>query len=162
MQKFVLWLSLSSCATAMAGPQNDFTCKFNDRAEEELVEFKLAGDYQVRGATEAVLQFDAQLRFKAHPSDPQGDAFVFARSAGLAGTHHQGRKYRDHFRFDLQWSGVEHGIERGILYIARLPSRTDYPSDRLTVETFTGVMDVSWNDHHGDYVWVKCVRRSWN
>ena len=146
---------------AFAGPYDDFECKFNDRAEAARVEFKLSGEYEVKDETHATLTYDASLEFLDQEwNNNTGHSFVFGHAKSQKGLPHHGRKYKDHFKFEIQCHGVDSSIEYGDLILSRLPASTTQDQYGATIETFTGVLDVRYNDHHGDFVWVKCTRRS--
>lgn len=148
----------------MAAPYDRFECRFNDRGEESQVLFKLSGDYIVHGTSHANLTYDASIEFIGDDynwSQTGEHSFVFSHAKSLRGEAYHGRKYSDHFKFDLTWHSVDTSIEYGVLIISRLPIST-VVEGRKTTKTFTGVMDVSYNDHHGDFVWVKCTQRTYS
>lgn len=84
---------------------------------------------------------------------------------------YQGRRYKNHVKFDLL-----EGETEGDLYVERmnLIISSDYkvvkevkhqnywhPEVKWTEEfrQFSAVLDLSFNDHHGDYVPLKCIAR---
>lgn len=158
---FAALLSLTS-VQSFAGPYDRFECSFNDVTEAKDVRFSLTGQYTVHGTSHATLAYDASIEFLTVDytfSNTEGGNFVFSHAKALRGEAYHGRKYQDHFKFPIEWHGVNTDIDRGVLILSRLPSKT-IVEGRRTTKTFTGVLDVSYNDHHGDYVWVKCTERT--
>lgn len=142
-----------------AGMKYDITCAYNDKREEkDMAKFALAGTYIVEGKDEATLDFRATLVL--------GPEMIFTDEAGIVFAHgkldnmdYNGRKYNNHFKFGIDWKGVDTQIEWGNLIISKEPISVTKDQYGATIRTFDGALDVSYNDHHGDYVKVLCTDR---
>jgi hypothetical protein len=143
-------------------------CKYNDPEEEKQAKFKLEASMEVIDNKNATLTYSALIHY---PSDSNYSGFfgdqlennvVFAVGKDLKNMKYNGRKYNNHFKFDLDWASVGGEIEYGELIISKNPVEVTANQHGSKVEVFTGALNVSYNDHHGDTVWVKCTRIVYN
>ena len=137
-------------------------CTYDDAEESKDVKFNLTGTYKVIDENNATLTQRSTIFFLgdsyAFDTDPEKN-IVFSKGDNLPNAKYNGKKYKDHFKFLLDWSGVFNNIERADLIISKRPVSVSKDEYGATVEVFTGALNVNYNDHHGDYVQVKCINR---
>lgn len=150
-----------------AGTVYNIRCKYNDEEEEERVKFSLAGTYNVPGKDSATLSyratlvaFDTTVFQSTSYLEKQPPTVIFAVGRDLKNNvKYASVKYPNHFKFALEWNGVDAMIERGNLIVSKEPVSVVKDKYGATIRTFTGALDVRYNDHHGDYVQVICTQR---
>jgi len=139
-------------------------CKYSDPDEAAKAEFILVGSYMVYGKESAALTYSALINYLSEDfiygnSSPH----VFSVGENLkSDANYFGAKYKNHFKFTLAWHSVGAEIEKGNLIISKEPVKTEKDQHGATVRTFTGALDVSYNDHHGNYADVVCTHRSFS
>ena len=74
---------------------------------------------------------------------------------------YQGNKYTNHFKFkfDLSSTNSRYQSAYANLIISKVVTNTTIDSYGRAVEEFDTVLDISYNDHHGDYIPLTCTRK---
>jgi hypothetical protein len=167
-----------AAAVPVAGEKADVTartyeirCRYSDAVAETLARFSMIGTYKVAGRDAATLSYSATINYVegnlsgdvpmsdvAGPAQPAPVVFSVGKNVKNLPKYH-GTKYVNHFKFPLEWNGVDASIDRADLIISKEPVSTEKDQYGATLRTFTGALDVSYNDHHGDFVQTVCVQR---
>ena len=139
-------------------------CKYSEPDEAAKAEFILTGTYMVSGKDSAALTYSALINYLAEEfTYSNSSPHVFSVGENLKNdANYSGAKYKNHFKFTLAWHSVGAEIEKGNLIISKEPVKTEKDQHGATVRTFTGALDVSYNDHHGNYADVVCTHRSFS
>lgn len=161
----VLILTLASFITFAATEYRGLKCAYNDSGEIEQAVFTLHGNMTVEDNKTATLSYSAMIRYVS--DSDYGNYFnnsiesnvVFGNEKDVRNIKYNGRVYKNHFKFPLEWTSVGGSIEYAELIISKAPDYVETDKYGAKIETFTGALNVSYNDHHGDTVWVKCTRR---
>lgn len=134
----------------------DIRCHYveNDQGNWGSVEFNFVGNLTVINEKEGFLSFAATLEL-----EEEFGFLVFGRADNIRNGPYNSKKYKNHFKFHLNLNGVgyKNQIEYAYLIISKDPVKievTDYRRQRMV---FSAVLDVSYNDHHGDYVPLRCT-----
>jgi len=138
-------------------------CKYNDAEETQYIRFDLVGALNVLNENEATLTYSTTIFYDvasdyADYESPEKN-IVFGHGKDLKNARYNGTRYTNHFKFELDWHSLFASLEWGNLIISKEPVGTRIDEHGATIQTFTGALDVSYNDHHGDYVQVICERR---
>lgn len=148
-------------ALSVSDKSYNIRCKYNEPEELKLAQFVLKGTYNVYSKDSATLSYRALINLSDEfTQDPFSQ--VFAVGENLKNVAYSGVKYKNHFKFPLTWYSVGAEIERGNLIISKEPVNVEKDSYGATIRTFTGALDVSYNDHHGDFVGVTCTERTFD
>lgn len=143
-------------AAGKAAETYRISCKYKDAYEvNNVARLDMRATYTVLGNDSASLAYKATLTYLSE----KPAAVYFAVGDGLKNEKYSGVNYPDHFKFPLRWHGVSSTIEWGNLIISRKPVSVEMDEYGATVRKFSGALDVSYNDHHGDYVKVVCTQR---
>lgn len=140
-------------------------CKYNDSGETQNVQFNMNATYVVESTTQATLSHSSLITFVGSTETLTGadvaDRVVFATENAVTNVaDYIGRKYNRHFMFKLNWTSVGAGIEYANLIISKEPIRKEKDHYGATIKSFDGALNVSYGDHHGDYVWIICTSRT--
>lgn len=147
----------------------EIRCRYNDTEEETIARFSLVGTYKVAGNDAATLSYEATITYVDEvlagnnapldaPADPASVVFSVGKNVKNL-PKYAGTKYTNHFKFPLDWHGVDASIDRADLIVSKEPVSVAKDGHGATIRTFTGALDVSYNDHHGDFVQTVCVSR---
>lgn len=154
--KVVVMIDAQKTRSPMAGGTYRINCEYADAYEvNNVARLDLAGTYNVLNKDSATLTYEATLTY----FQDNLPLMYFAVGEGLKNVPYSGVNYPNHFKFPLDWHGVYGSIEWADLIISKEPTSTAKDEYGATVRTFTGALDVSYNDHHGDYVKVSCTQR---
>ena len=154
--KVVVMIDEQKTKSPLAGGAYRISCKYADAYEvNNVARLDLAGTYTVLNKDAATLAYEATLTY----FEDQLPIMYFAVGEGLKNMPYSGVNYPNHFKFPLEWHGVGSSIEWANLIISKEPTSTVKDEYGATVRTFSGALDVSYNDHHGDYVKVSCTQR---
>ena len=92
----------------------------------------------------------------------------YFKGVGANGSQHNGRKHKEHLKFDLETSGSEGDMYFEYMYLIISPfhkvvkreTSANYYDRSITwyyeARKYPAILNVSWNDHHGDYIPLKC------
>lgn len=176
---------LKSSASAFTGPERpafvygekaagkaavyEIRCKYNDAEEETIARLSMTGTYRISSADVATLSYEATITYVDEvlagnnapvdaPADPASVVFSMGKNVKNL-PNYAGTRYTNHFKFALDWHGVDASIDRADLIISKEPVSMKKDEHGATIRTFTGALDVSYNDHHGDFVQTVCTQR---
>lgn len=154
--KVVVMIYAEKAKSPGAGGTYRINCKYAAAYEvNNVAKLDLAATYTVLDKDSATLAYKATLTY----FEDQLPIMYFAVGEGLKNVPYSGVNYPNHFKFPLDWHGVYGSIEWANLIISKEATSTVKDEYGATVRTFTGALDVSYNDHHGDYVRVSCTQR---
>ena len=166
MKKSILLLFIFSLFNSVqAVDYRRLECQYNDSTELERAIFTLNANMNVINEDTAYLTYKALIHYPdgsdygSYWSHKVADNVVFAMGTNLKNAKYKGTKYTNHFKFELEWASVGGPFEYGDLIISKKPITTSTDKYGAKIEVFNGALDVSYNDHHGDTVWIKCTRR---
>lgn len=134
----------------------DIRCHYVENHQDDWgnVEFNFVGNLTVMNEKEGTLSFAATLEL-----ENDFGFLVFGRADNVRNDPYNGKKYKNHLKFYLNLDGVgyKNQIEYAYLIISKEPVKIEeinYGRQRMV---FSAVLDVSYNDHHGDYVPLRCT-----
>lgn len=150
-------------AMSFAGEKYYIDCKYNDEGETKHVQFNMEGIYEVENDQKATLHHSSLITYAGYSEALKGadvaKNVAFSRQKAVPNVKYKGTKYNNHFRFDLEWTSLGAAIEYADLIISKQPIKSEKDKSGATIRTFDGALNVSYNDHHGDSVWVICTDR---
>lgn len=165
MKKILLTLSVflaTPASASVAAEYDSLTCTFHDKNPDDpdrRTKGKIVGKLKVKGDS-ATLDFTAVMNFLDKDACDTGEPKVaFAIGKGLKNARYNGSKYKNHFKFEPKWEGVDADVEWANLIISKEPVKVSKDSHGATLRVFDAVLDASYDDHHGDYIRVECVNR---
>ena len=157
-----LLAALLLAPAAHAADYDNLTCSFHDKNPDDAdrrTKGKFQGKLKVNGDT-AHLEVTAVIHFLDKEACDEGEPKVAFTVGKLKNVKYSGTKYKNHFKFEPKWEGVDADVEWANLIISKEPVSVKKDAHGATLRTFDAVLDASYDDHHGDYIRVQCVNRS--
>ena len=93
-----------------------------------------------------------------------GTEIAIDRNTKLANAKYNGRKYNKHFKFVFDLASVtdRYSDAYANLIISKEVTSSETDQYGAIVASFHAVLDVTYNDHHGDYIPLTCTTRYFN
>jgi len=136
------------------------TCTYDDPGEEKQVRFDLNGVITKNSDDKATLRYSATLIYVQGEEATERNV-LFSHEMELKNVPYKGRKYTNHFRFNMKWHSTYASLDQADLIISKDPVSSNIEKGRFgaTIETYTGALDVSYNDFHGALAPIRAMSK---
>lgn len=164
MKKFVLGLFvLFSFHNVFSMTINNISCKYSDGYKNNWDDSKffLKINSMTVNMNKATLDYSVLINVKEDGATE--DEIWIDKNKKLSNVLYNGIKYKDHFKFVFDLSRVTdyNGSSGASANLIINPTANSSHADKYgkVIESFNSILDVSYNDHHGDYITLSCTRK---
>lgn len=153
MKNLMFLLAINAFSYQANASTQDFKCQFTDDYNEVSYEasFEFKGRITVTDQKNATLSYVTVLDVTD---------FESRRYAGMgkdvSNVPYNGRKYKNYLKFTLELDSLRSRWSQASANLIILPLPVSTPESRGRV-SYKAVLDVSFDDHHGDYIPLTCT-----
>ena len=165
MKSILLLTTILASTLTMGAEFKNITCKYSEsyRASRDwdTTKFHLQiASFKVQGPKSATLDYAVVMDIFN-----EGETWI-DKNKNLSNVKYNGRKYNNHVKFPLELTRVsDYNGSSGAwadLIISKEVTSNSTDQYGATLDQFDAVLDLSYDDHHGDYVQLTCTRRYFN